>query len=1129
MSDGSISSLFRMRGFLPLWGSQCLASFNDHCFKILTSMLAVEMARQQGHSGGDLPLVAAAFVTPYLLFSALAGRLADSVSKPRLLQTMKAVEVLAMLAGLAALVVGSVPAMIAVVFLMGTHSTFFGPARAGFMAEMVGTRALAGANGVLDMGSYLSIVLGTMGGTLLFGWFKDSLWHAGALLVATAMVGFLISLRLPKEEPVALQGARVRFLDGFQRLRQDAKLARTVAAIAGFWFLGALMQMLVLLLAKETLHLEETRTGLLLAALAVGIGVGSLIAGRLSAQSIELGLLPMGGAGIMIGLAMLARAHSFESALPALLGLGISGGFWIVPLDAYLQFRTQANERGRVLGASAIVNTIGTLAAPAILWAAGKVGLSNTALLWFAAAVALIGTAVALVLNIRPLARFLTLRLVRVFYRIRLEGASNIPMNGGALLIANHVTYVDAFMISACTPRFVRFLVVEKYYNQFKPLMQFLRAIPVKHGRPRDIVQMIAKARAELKAGHVVCIFPEGNLTHTGNIMEFQRGMEKILEGLDVPVIPIHMHGLWGSVFSYEGGTAFRKLPKQLRYPVRITVGNALPKGVTAPEAREAVTVLGARAAEIESRTLPQLQQAFVKSAKRYPSRQALADSTGRSLNYREALIASRLLANRLRAVDGHMVGIVMPASVGGALANIATLMANKIPVNLNFTIGKDAMESAIAQCGIQRILTSKAFLSKAKLEEREGMVFVEDLLGSFSKWEKLRAAAWSLLPEALLRRMVCNASGSAQEMATVLFSSGSSGKPKGVMLSHANIMANIQACSELIPLSDSDRVAGVLPFFHSFGFNFTLWFPLVRGIGSIYHPNPIDGKGVGALVAAHRATILLATPTFCGFYVRGVEPEQFRTLKLMLVGAEKLRPSIAEAFHAKFGITPLEGYGATEMAPVIAVNTPDVDCGGYTQRASIPGSVGRALPGVAIRTVDPETKAPLPAGSEGLLLVNGPNRMLGYLGDIERTEQAFVDGWYNTGDIGRIDDEGFVTLTGRLSRFSKIGGEMVPHGRVEEALEACLSDGARCCLVAIADEERGERLVALHTDGLQTAAQLASKLSRSGLPNLWLPRRDAIVFVPELPTLGSGKLDLQRAKRMAMESQAEPVGVTAG
>jgi len=594
MSDGSISSLFRTPGFLPLWASQCLASFNDHCFKILTSLLAVELARQQGHAGSDLPLVAAAFVTPFLLFSGLAGRLADSVSKPRLLQAMKAVEIAAMLAGMAAFAAGSVPAMIAVVFLMGTHSTFFGPARAGFMAEMVGTRALAGANGVLDMGSYLSIVVGTMAGTLLFGWWKENLWQAGALLTGVAVAGFLIATRLPKATPVTRKGERVRFIDGFLRLRQDAKLLRTVAAIAGFWFLGALLQMLVLLLAKDSLHLDETRTGLLLAGLAVGIGLGSLVAGRLSAHSIELGMLPMGGAGIMLSLALLARAQGFEAALVALLLLGLSGGFWIVPLDAYLQFRTNPTERGRVLGASAMVNTLGTLGAPAVIAVADKLALPVSSLLWFASAVALVGTGFALVLNFRPLVRFVVLRLLRVFYRIRIEGASQIPMSGGALLVCNHVTFVDSFMISACTPRFVRFLVIENHYKRFKPMMDFMRAIPVKHGRPRDIVQMIAKARQELMAGHVVCIFPEGNLTHTGNIMEFQRGMEKIVEGLDVPVIPMHLDGLWGSVFSWEGGKVLKKLPKRLRYPVRVTVGAPLAKGATAADAREAVAALRA-------------------------------------------------------------------------------------------------------------------------------------------------------------------------------------------------------------------------------------------------------------------------------------------------------------------------------------------------------------------------------------------------------------------------------------------------------------------------------------------------------------------------------------------------------
>ena len=1112
----SLKSIALTKGFLPMWGSQCLLSFNDNCFKILVSMVAVETARQAGASASDLPLVAGAFVTPFLLFSGLAGRLADSMSKPKLLQIMKAAEVLAMLLGTLALASGHLHAMLGVVFLMGMHSTFYGPARSGLTPELVGTTSLAGANGLLDMGSYLSIVVGTLAGTLLFAKLGGALWMAGALLTTLAMVGFLFTLRLPKGE-AASKASEAKLIDGLRHLVGDQEILRTVLGIAGFWFLGALMQMLVLLLAKESLHIEDSATGLLLAALAVGIGLGSLVAGRISANGIELGLVPVGGLAIVAGLLLLAQATTFGGAVTALFALGLSAGLWIVPLDAYLQFRTRPEERGRMLGASNFVNTLGTLAAPALLWVAQRAGVPVQKLLYVAAAFALCCAVGAMVATWRQLIRMAVLTVVRLVYRIRLTGAEHIPAQGGALLVANHVTYVDGLLIATATQRLIRFLVIEKHYQQFAPLMRSFGAIPVRQGRPRDVVQMIERSREALKAGDVVCIFPEGNLTHTGNTQEFQRGMEKIAEGLNVPIIPIHLGGLWGSVFSFSGGKFFGKRPKQMPYPVSITIGAPLAATTTAVEARDAVLELGVAAAQTEAETYETLPEAFVKAAKQNPEKLAVADSSGKALSYREMLTASLLLARDVKKLEGDMVGLLLPASVGGALVNVAALMAGKTPVNLNFTSGAEAMESAIRQCGIERVVTSKVFLAKAKMEERAGMVYLEDLLGKKSGVEKAIAYAATYLPAVVLRWMVRH--GEAGDLATVIFSSGSSGQPKGVMLSHANIRANIEGSAQAFAIAPEDRIAGVLPFFHSFGFTFTLWFPLVKGLAGVYHANPLDAKAVGTVIDRYKATLLLATPTFLSTYTRVIPAEQMRSLRTVLAGAEKLRESVAEAFAEKFGVMPREGYGATEMAPVIAVNVDHVRYEGTTQHGWASGSVGRVLPGMAVRVVDPETYAAKRHGEEGLILVNGANRMMGYLHDAARTAQVLRDGWYNTGDMGRLDEEGFLYLTGRLSRFSKIAGEMVPHGKVEEAIAEILGQDGKVVVVSLPCEERGEKLAAVFQHASWTAEGLAKALLETGLPKLWLPKRDCLVAVEEVPLLGTGKADLRRAKEMAMEA----------
>jgi acyl-[acyl-carrier-protein]-phospholipid O-acyltransferase / long-chain-fatty-acid--[acyl-carrier-protein] ligase len=505
----------------------------------------------------------------------------------------------------------------------------------------------------------------------------------------------------------------------------------------------------------------------------------------------------------------------------------------------------------------------------------------------------------------------------------------------------------------------------------------------------------------------------------------------------------------------------------------------------------------------------------FLHTAKRRWSSFAMADSTGRELTFGRALVASLLLARAIRRIAPGQpnIGLLLPASVGGALANIAVVFAGKVVVNLNFTAGRDAMDAAIERCAIQTLLTSRAFLKKAGLAEMPGMVFLEDLLDQTSGFSKAAMLASArLVPAPVLERLFL-ASREPDGLAAIIFSSGSTGVPKGVMLSHRNVLSNIDAATELFHLTPQDVVLGVLPFFHSFGFTVTLWLPLVVGFGAAYHPNPTDAKTIGELAARYRATLLISTPTFCGAYVRKIQPEQFSKLRLAIVGAERLREPVAAAFKEKFGVELTEGYGCTEMAPVVAVNVPEAGSEGVRR-----GSVGRPMPGISAMVVDAESGTGPLIGKEGLLLVNGPNRMAGYLGDPDLTQQAFRDGWYVTGDIATIDDAGFIRITDRLSRFSKIAGEMVPHMKVEEELQSILREPFTSVVTAVADEAKGERLVALHTDPGLTSQEAWERLSQSELPRLWIPKREDIRFVESIPTLGTGKVDLRAVRRLAEE-----------
>jgi len=521
------------------------------------------------------------------------------------------------------------------------------------------------------------------------------------------------------------------------------------------------------------------------------------------------------------------------------------------------------------------------------------------------------------------------------------------------------------------------------------------------------------------------------------------------------------------------------------------------------------------------------LHQAFVRAAKRHPLRFAVADSRVKSMRFGAMLTGTIFLARRLKKQwnGQRMVGILLPPSAAGAMVNLAALLAGKIPVNLNYTASNELLESCARQCGIKTVVTSKAFLERVPLHVPGQTLFVEDIAAKPRLTEKLFALllAW-LLPGAWLEKQLGGGTQKTlDDLATVIFSSGSTGDPKGVMLSHYNIMSNIEQIAQIFMLDSRDRLIGVLPFFHSFGFTVTLCMPVVLGIGVVYHPNPLDLAAISEKVRDYHVTFLLATPTFLQAYMRRCQPEDFGSLQYVLVGAEKLPERVALAFEDQFGIRPLEGYGCTECSPVVSVNTRDFRAPGFRQVGAKRGRIGHPLPGVSVRIVDPDNMGPIAPGQPGLLLVRGPNVMQGYLGRPDKTAQALRDGWYVTGDIAALDEDGFLTITDRLTRFSKIGGEMVPHVKIEDKLHELTGMTEQTFVVTgVPDSKKGERLVVLHKAPEQTLKECLEKLSQSGLPNLWLPRPNQFFAVEDFPHLGTGKLDLRKIREIAIQSSRE-------
>jgi acyl-[acyl-carrier-protein]-phospholipid O-acyltransferase/long-chain-fatty-acid--[acyl-carrier-protein] ligase len=1130
MATGTYRTTLQQRGLWPFLWTQFLGAFNDNVFKIIVSFYVM---RRLGDVNG-VTLAAATFILPFLLFSGYAGHFADTRSKGAVLVWTKGLEIVAMLLAIPALVSGRIDLMLVVLFLMSTQATFFSPAKYSVIPEIVPAGDLSRANALLEMSTFLAIVLGTSIGGAMFQFWHDRPWDLAVILLGIAIAGTLTSLRIPRLAP-AKPGQRFvvnpwgEIGRGLSRMYADPTLWATAIGVAYFWFLGALLQQVLLPFGQEALGAGEAASTRLYTWLAIGIGTGSLAAGRLSGDKIELGLVPIGSFGMgVFSLALVAAVPSYAAACTVLVVVGFAGGLFAVPLNALLQQRPAEAEKGRILATNNFLQTIGILLSSAVLWLLGNYfAFTMTRIMLTAGAATLLATLYILTRVPGFFLRFTLWCLTHTIYRIKIVGRPNIPERGPALLVCNHVSFIDGALVGACIQRFVRFLVYAPYYHRpgIHWLMARLHAIPIAASRD-DLVRAIERVRAELSNGHVVCIFAEGSVSRTGNLLPFRRGFERMVEGLDVPIVPVYLDRVWGSVFSFKGEKFFWKLPERLPYPVTIAFGDPMPATAGAIAVRQAVMDLGTDAIGHRRPDDDLLHVCFMQEAKRHWRRFAMADSTGQRLSYGRSLVGSLLLARQIeRRATGEMVGILLPASVGGALANIAALEAGKIPVNLNFTAGPEAMDTAVRQCDIRTIFTSKRFLQKAGIEATASMVYLEDLMSGMSGLEKvsvlLQARLW---PTRLLARRYGGRGRAADSLATIIFSSGSTGVPKGVMLSHRNILANVDSIAQVFPMGPSDCFLGVLPFFHSFGFTGTLWFPLLQGCALAYHANPMDAKTVGELAATYRASMLISTPTFCQAYLRRCTREQFSQLKYAIVGAEKLREPLAAAFKEQFGVALLEGYGCTEMSPVVAVNRPDAVHARERQVGTKAGSVGHPIPGVSTKIVDQDTGEGPMYGRTGLLLIKGPNMMQGYLGQPQRTAEVVRDGWYVTGDIATIDEDGFIFITDRLSRFSKIGGEMVPHVKIEDTINALIGENSSA-VTAIPDASRGERLVAFYTRSDVAPDELWERLAATDLPRLWIPRRDSLIHVEAIPTLGTGKIDLRRLRDLASEKlERQPV-----
>jgi acyl-[acyl-carrier-protein]-phospholipid O-acyltransferase / long-chain-fatty-acid--[acyl-carrier-protein] ligase len=1129
------------RGFWSLIVTQFQTGFNDNALKFLVIYMVIGMSLPNEERDRLVPIINALFAAPFILFSMAGGYFADRYSKRSATIGTKLFEFGIMAFFIASLALRNLPMQCAGVFLISTEGALFGPSKYGMLPELLPEQKLSWGNGIIEFGTFLAGIAGVAAAGFLSDKYHGRETIAGFILIGCSCIGMLTSLgisRLPAANPTKkFQWDAFRdFTTQMKTIAADRVLAWAVLGNTYLFFLAAFLQTVIVIYAHDVLRVDDRHTSYLQAAIAIGIGLGSVAAGYLSGGKIEYGLIPLGAVGMTVfGAWLYVPGHSLVVVGTHLALLGFFGGLFAVPVNALIQHRPRPEQKGGVIAAANLVSWIGILFSSAAYAFFVEV-LHQTPRTMFldGAILTLITTAYSVYLLPDSLVRFVLWAATHTIYRIRVEGRENIPERGGALFVCNHMSFVDGLLLIASTDRPIRFLIYRPIYDlpYVKPFAKLVGAIPISsEQRPRELIHSLREATNAIKNGEVVCIFAEGQITRIGQLLPFRRGMERIMKGVDAPIVPVNLDGVWGSIFSFERGRFVWKLPRSIPYPVTVSFGKPMPPTATPFEVRRAVQQLQSDAYLHRRKRMRTLHRSLIHTAHRHPFRFAMGDKRRPHMKWAGVLLSSIFLARRLRAAwEGQeMVGILLPPSVPGALVNFAATLSGKVPVNLNYTASSESLASCAAQCKLQTVITTQVLLDRIPLQVPGKTVLIEEVAVGHGLVERLAALFLCFFPGGALERILSRGQNKKlDDLATIIFSSGSTGEPKGVMLTHYNIASNVEQVGQLFMFDRGDCLLGVLPFFHSFGFTVTLWLPAALGIGVAYHPSPLDLAAISEIVRDYRVTFLMSTPTFLQAYARRCSPEDFGSLEYVVVGAEKLPERLALAFEDRFGIRPLEGYGATECAPVVSVNTRDYRAPGFRQVGAKRGRIGHPLPGVSIRIVDPETREPVAAGTPGLLLVRGPNVMLGYLGKPEKTAEVLQDGWYTTGDIAAEDEDGFLTITDRLSRFSKIGGEMVPHIKVEEQLhELAGATDQRFVVTAVPDGKKGERLVVLHTLAPDELKPVLERLGETGLPNLWIPRPNQFFAVEELPHLGTGKLDLRRIKEIALEFSAtekEPV-----
>ncbi|GHS87741.1 acyl-[ACP]--phospholipid O-acyltransferase [Campylobacterota bacterium] len=1147
-------SLLKIKGFLPFLIVMFINASVDLAHKITIQNVLIKSFE------GDTLVILSALINamillPFIFLFSAAGFLNDKFPKTTIIRYATLIAIALSIMVLICYYQGWFIAAFAMTFLLAVQSAIYSPAKYGLIKRIVGVEKLSFANGIIQALTIVAILLSSFVFSAIFearyiaaepnpDLILSSMLPIGFALVIMSCLEAFFAFKLPffavkqsEEKFAAKEFIKLKYLrENLKIIRENKDIWLSIIGLSLFW--GVAQMVIAAFPAHYKAVILDDNSIIIngiLAVSSIGLIIGSMIAGIYSKRHIELGIIPIGAIGIFASLFGMAFATNVFSMLFYSLLFGFSGGLALVPLNSVIQYFSRDSQMGKVLaGNNFVQNCVMVLfLCMTVVFVFFKF---STAQLFLITAVIMFCGAVFAVKQVPHLfARILLFPILRVGYKIDIQGIENIPPTGGALLLGNHISWIDWLVLQVASPRALKFVMYKGVYDKwyFTWILKFFDVIPIANGASRSAIESI---RLRLQNGEVVALFPEGVISYNGQIGKFERGFELAIEGLNIPIVPFYLRGLWGSAFS-RADDYYKQLRKTNgTREIVVAFGEALSPTLKANDVKKAVVQLSFQAWDFYMSNQEPLHYQWLRQAKSALLKPIIIDQvSGAKLNNLKLLTSVILFVRKLREklADESNVGVLLPSSAAGAIVNLALFALGKKPINLNYTVSLENFKSAIEQSELKAIITSNTFVKK--LEGRginlndiiqDKAIYAENIKETITKFEMIATLLKVLLSPAWLLEFVYFYPVKLEDTATILFSSGSESAPKGVELTHKNILANIKQVADLINFRKEDVVLNSLPIFHSFGLTITTLMPLAEGILSVCVPDPTDVVNIGKMCARHKVSILLGTSTFFRLYIKNkkLHALMLQNVRLAVAGAEKLKHDVKEGFKIKFGIEIYEGYGTTETAPVACVNMPDAL--EYTSLSPLvfhkENTVGLALPGTIVKIVNPYTLEEMPTNEDGLILIGGSQVMKGYYKNPYKTDEVIVKigewRYYKSGDKGHIDEDGFITVVDRYSRFAKIGGEMISLTTIETIISQLFLQELDIIAVNLPDVKKGEKIVVLFAGEISLEDFL--KVVKNGqIPPLLIPSE--IYKTDTLPKLASGKADFKMSKELAAELTA--------